>query len=64
LLPRALEVRIDPESLPRVPTSARATNATARSPRELFADYLTARGADDPAVTALFNELVEEAISS
>src|SRR5690606_24256804 len=36
LLPRALEVRIDPEALPSATTTAtRTPSATARSPREL-----------------------------
>ena len=64
LLPRALEVRIDPDAVAATTTTAtRAPNATARSPRELFAEYLTARGVDDPAVAALFNELYEECVT-
>jgi len=64
LLPRALEVRIDPESVRRDDTATRTTGATARSARELFGDYLSARGVDDPAVAALFNELYEEVVSA
>jgi exonuclease SbcD len=64
LLPRALEVRIDPDTVAAsTPTAARTPNATARSPRELFAEYLVARGVDDPAVAALFNELYEECVT-
>lgn len=64
LLPRALEVRIDPESKPAADPAARTTSAATRTPRELFADYLTARGVEDPAVAALFHELYEEVVST
>jgi exonuclease SbcD len=64
LLPRALEVRVDPAFLPQLATPSRPASTAARSPRELFADYLTARGADDPAVAGLFNELYEEVVSA
>jgi len=60
LLPRALEVRIDPDVLPGATAPTRSASTEARSPRELFAEYLTARGADDPAVSALFNEIYDE----
>jgi exonuclease SbcD len=64
LLPRALEVRIDPDVVASATkTATRAPSATARSPRELFAEYLAARGVDDPAVAALFNELYEECVT-
>lgn len=63
LLPRALEVRIDPESVAATATPARATNAAVRSPRELFAEYLAAKGVEDPAVAALFNELYDECVT-
>jgi exonuclease SbcD len=59
-LPRALEVRIDPELLPAAGTPARAGRRTGRSPRDLFADYLADRGHADPAVQDLFNRLYEE----
>ena len=58
LLPRALEVRIDPQLLPRLePTT---TSRTSHSPRELFGEYLSAKGIDDDAVADLFNRLYEE----
>jgi exonuclease SbcD len=63
LLPRALEVRIDPQVLPDLADPARPTDTSARSPRELFVEYLTARGVDDPAVGALFNEIYEELVT-
>ena len=64
LLPRALEVRIDPSSVPTTTAATRAASSTARSPRDLFAEYLTARGVEDPAVGALFNEVYEEVITA
>jgi DNA repair protein SbcD/Mre11 len=58
LLPRALEVRVDPQLLPRLePTT---TSRTGQSPRELFGEYLSAKGIDDDAVADLFNRLYEE----
>jgi len=61
LLPRALEVRIDPE-LAELSTVAGGTRArrAGRAARDLFADYLTARGHDDPAVRELFDRLHAE----
>ncbi|GAA3723619.1 exonuclease SbcCD subunit D [Plantactinospora mayteni] len=60
LLPRALEVRIDPEMLP-TSSATRAAQRAGRSPRELFGDYLTSRGQADDGVRELFDELYEEA---
>jgi exonuclease SbcD len=59
LLPRALEVRIDPEMLPTTAARARAERA-GRSPRDLFADYLESRGHADEGVQELFDTLYEE----
>jgi exonuclease SbcD len=59
LLPRALEVRIDPDALPATDTPPRGRRG-GRSPRELFADYLAERGHDDPAVRRLFDQLYAE----
>jgi exonuclease SbcD len=58
LLPRALEVRIDPQLLPRLEPTA--TSRTGQSPRELFGEYLSAKGIDDIAVAEMFNRLYEE----
>jgi exonuclease SbcD len=58
LLPRVLEVRIDPQMLPRL--EATTATRTGGSPRELFGEYLTAKGIDDDAVADLFNRLYEE----
>lgn len=60
LLPRALEVRIDPDMLPDAGSGGRAAARAGRSPGELFAEYLTARGHDDPQVQALFETLYDE----
>lgn len=60
LLPHALEVRIDPQVLPEPAAGVRPARRAGRTPAELFAEYLTARGHDDPAVRALFEELYDE----
>jgi len=62
LLPRALEVRIDPQVLPRLEPTTAATRA-GRSPRELFGEYLATKGVDDGSVADLFNRLYEEVTS-
>jgi DNA repair protein SbcD/Mre11 len=62
LLPRALEVRIDPSALPELP-QAPAQQRASRSPTELFAEYLGAKGIADQAVGTLFNELHDELVS-
>jgi DNA repair protein SbcD/Mre11 len=59
LLPRALEVRVDPVVLSETGTAPRAQRA-GRAPRELFADYLTTKGHADPDVSALFDRLYGE----
>ncbi|MEH1058879.1 exonuclease SbcCD subunit D [Micromonospora sp. CPCC 206171] len=60
LLPRALEIRIDPELVPAPGSGTRVAQRAGRSPRELFADYLDSRGHDDDGVRELFDELFEE----
>ena len=59
LLPRALEVRVDPEMMP-VAGAARSAERAGRSPRELFAAYLDSRGHEDDGVRELFDELYGE----
>lgn len=59
LLPRALEVRVDPAVLEDTATTTRAER-TGKSPRALFADYLDSRGHADPDVSALFDRLYGE----
>jgi DNA repair protein SbcD/Mre11 len=61
MLPRALEVRIDPEMLAEVdPSKTRAKRPTERTPAEMFSDYLTAQGHADPDVAALFDTIYAE----
>ncbi|MGC4896522.1 exonuclease SbcCD subunit D [Micromonospora sp. DT31] len=60
LLPRALEIRIDPELVPAPGSGARTAQRAGRSPGELFADYLDSRGHADEGVRDLFDELLEE----
>lgn len=60
LLPRALEVRIDPEMVPQADTRGRTAQRAGRSPRDLFADYLASRGHADDGVRELFDQLFEE----
>ncbi|HWG99563.1 MAG TPA: exonuclease SbcCD subunit D [Pilimelia sp.] len=61
LLPRALEIRVDPELLPAAGAATRPARRQGRSPRELFAEFLDQRGqADDDGVRQLFDELYAE----
>lgn len=60
LLPRALEVRIDPRTLPDLETTPDPGDRAGRSPQLLFAEYLDAKGHADEALIALFNQLHEE----
>jgi len=60
LLPRALEVRIDPALLPDSPTARPVAARAGRSAGELFAEYLSTRGHADEATVALFHRLYEE----
>ena len=64
LLPRALEVRIDPTALPDLDAAPAEPGRAGRSPRELFSEYLTARGIADDAVTNLFDRLYEEVVNA
>lgn len=60
LLPRALEVRVDPRELPEQDSASVTVTRTGRSPNDLFAEYLAAKGVVDEAVIALFNRLHDE----
>ncbi len=62
LLPRALEVRIDPRMLPDADAARPRVQRVGRSPGELFADYLAQKGHADEATVALFHRLHEEVI--
>ncbi len=57
LLPRALEVRIDPDLLPDPQVRPTRDNRSGRSPAEVFGEYLRATGGADPAVVELFETL-------
>ncbi|HEY7820423.1 MAG TPA: exonuclease SbcCD subunit D C-terminal domain-containing protein, partial [Vicinamibacteria bacterium] len=62
ILPNAVDVVIPargnaPDEAPREPRIG-------RSPRDLFAEYLKERGASDPRVLALFQELLEQVHAS
>jgi DNA repair protein SbcD/Mre11 len=58
LLPRALEVRVDPAQLDIEPQPR--AQRSGRAPRDLFGDYLTSKGHADPDVVALFDRLYGE----
>ena len=60
LLPQALEVRIDPRALPELDTAAPAAPRAGRSPTDLFAEYLNAKGVGDDALAVLLNRLHDE----
>ena len=63
LLPRALEVRVDPSVLPELTLDATRAPRTGRSPEELFGEYLTTKGVADEAVRGLFQRLHEDVLS-
>jgi exonuclease SbcD len=57
MLPRALEVRIDPSMLPEAATNRPSARAAGRSAGDLFTEYLSGKGHDDPATRELFHRL-------
>ncbi|MDY7089106.1 MAG: exonuclease SbcCD subunit D [Actinomycetota bacterium] len=59
LLPNALEVRIDPDMMPKR-AGERMAQRAGRSPRELFGDYLDSRENAEDGVRELFDELYDE----
>lgn len=59
LLPRALEVRVDPVVLDETVAPQRSQRS-GRSPGDLFADYLASKGHADPDVGTLFDRLYGE----
>src|SRR5262249_32686732 len=63
LLPRALEVGVDPRLLPEADTERPRAQRTGRSPGELFADYLSQKGHADSATLDLFHRLHGEVMS-
>jgi exonuclease SbcD len=60
MLPRALEVRIDPAMLPDGPADRPRAARAGRSPAALFTEYLDQRGHSDEATLALFHRLYGE----
>jgi exonuclease SbcD len=64
LLPKALEVRIDPKLLPGPGAGPGEAPRAGRSAGELFADYLDQRGHADEATVALFHRLHDEVMHS
>jgi exonuclease SbcD len=63
-LPNALEVMLDDAHRPRPgDRGARRASRAGRSPRELFGDYLAEQHIDDPRLTAMFAELLDEVTS-
>jgi DNA repair protein SbcD/Mre11 len=63
-LPNTLEVMLDDAHRPRPGgRSAERASRVGRSPRELFGDYLTEQNIDDPRLTAMFAELLDEVTS-
>ncbi|MCT9934562.1 exonuclease SbcCD subunit D [Planotetraspora sp. A-T 1434] len=64
ILPTALDVDLDERFRPvRARRGVSGEAGAARSPRELFRDYLTATGRDDGEVAALFDRLYDEVTS-
>ena len=63
-LPNTLEVMLDDAHRPR-PGSRSGDRASrvGRSPQQLFADFLTEENVDDPRLTAMFAELLDEVTS-
>ena len=57
-LPQALEIRIHPDFAQT--RTHRGVQHTTRSPRDLFAAYCDEAGLQDPRLTALFSELLDE----
>jgi len=63
-LPNTLEVMLDDAHRPHPGgRSAERASRVGRSPRELFGDYLTEQNIDDPRLTAMFAELLDEVTS-
>jgi exonuclease SbcD len=60
-LPNALEVMLDDAHRPRPGTrDGDRPSRIGRSPVELFGDYLSEQNIDDPRITAMFAELLDE----
>jgi len=66
-LPNTLEVMLDDAHRPRPGRpggrSGERASRIGRSPQELFAGFLTEQNIDDPRLTAMFAELLDEVTS-
>jgi exonuclease SbcD len=62
MLPRALEVRIDPRLLPDADTARVRPQRSGRTAGELFTDYLAQKGHVDEPTVALFHQLHGEVV--
>jgi hypothetical protein len=60
LLPNAIDIQVAP---PTEATPDRRPSRAGRTTTELFRQYLSERNVDDPAVEALFVELLDAASS-
>jgi exonuclease SbcD len=64
-LPNTLQVMLDDAHQPGVGTrSAGASSRIGRTPLQLFGDYLKEQNIDDPRITAMFAELLDEAMGA
>ncbi|MDF5754171.1 exonuclease SbcCD subunit D [Spongiactinospora sp. TRM90649] len=63
ILPGAVDVTLDERFRPTTTARRADPDAPARSPRELFRDYLTTSGRHDDDVAALFDRLYDEVTS-
>ena len=64
-LPNALEVMLDDAHRSRPGTRhGDRPSRVGRSPQELFSDYLSEKNIDDPRITAMFAELLDEVTGS
>jgi exonuclease SbcD len=60
-LPNTLEVMLDDAHRPRPGArDGERPSRIGRSPLELFGDYLSEQNVDDPRITAMFAELLDE----
>lgn len=59
-LPNVLDVRIDEQFRPQLARVERRSDQLDRSPTDLFADFLAEQQVDDPRVSGLFAELLDE----
>jgi exonuclease SbcD len=63
-LPNALEVRLDDAYLPKPGANRDRSSRVDRSPQELFDDFLAEQQVNDPRISAMFAELLDEITSA